>query len=61
MPIPDRPHFLAAIVLLLTAAFVASGWIKPPFGVWWRRAVITGYLLAIGLVLVRVTKWFMGF
>jgi hypothetical protein len=60
MPIPDRPQFLAAIVLLLTAAFVASMWIKPPFGIWWRRAVITGYLLAVGLVLVRVTKWLMG-
>jgi hypothetical protein len=60
MPIPDRPHLLAAVVLLLTAAFVASGWIKPPFGLWWRRAVIVGYLLAVGLVLVRVTKWLMG-
>ena len=60
MPIPDRPQFLAAIVLLLTAAFVASGWVKPPFGIWWRRAVIVGYLLAVGLVLVQVTKWLMG-
>jgi hypothetical protein len=60
MPIPDRPHLLAAVVLLLTAAFVASGWVKPPFGIWWRRAVITGYLLAFGLVLVQVTKWLMG-
>jgi hypothetical protein len=61
MPIPDRPHLLAAVVLLLTAAFVASVWIKPPFGIWWRRAVIVGYLLAVGLVLVWVTKWIMGF
>ena len=61
MPIPDRLHLLTAVVLLLTAAFVASVWIKPPFGIWWRRAVIVGYLLAVGLVLVRVTKWLMGF
>jgi hypothetical protein len=53
MPIPDRPQFLAAIVLLVTAAFVASGWIKQPFAIWWRRTVIVGYLLALGLVLVR--------
>jgi hypothetical protein len=59
MPIPDRPQFLAAVVLLLTAAFVASGWIKPPLGTWWRRAVIIGYLLAVGLVLIRITKWLM--
>jgi hypothetical protein len=59
MPIPDRPPFVAAVVLLLTAAFVASGWVKLPFGIWWRRAVITGYLLAVGLVLVRVTNWSM--
>jgi hypothetical protein len=57
MPIPDRPQFLAAVVLLLTVAFVAAGWIKPPFGIWWRRAVIAGYLLALGLVLVWITKW----
>ena len=56
MPIPDRPQFLAAVVLLLTAAFVASGWVKPPFRIWWRRAVIAGYLLAVSLVLVRVMK-----
>jgi hypothetical protein len=60
MPVPDRPQFLAAVVLLLTAAFVASGWIKPPFVIWWRRALITGYLLAVDLVLVRITKWLMG-
>jgi hypothetical protein len=60
MPIPDRPQFIAALVLLLTAAFVASGWIKPPFAIWWRRAVIVGYLLAVGLVLARVTKWLRG-
>ncbi|MBV8121859.1 MAG: hypothetical protein JO081_18190 [Alphaproteobacteria bacterium] len=60
MPIPDRPQFLAVVVLLLTAAFVASGWIKPPFGIWWRRTVIAGYLLALGLVLVWITKWLIG-
>lgn len=59
MPLPDRPQLLAAVVLLLTAAFVVSGWIKPPFGIWWRRAVITGYLFAMGLVLAWITKWLM--
>jgi hypothetical protein len=60
VPIPDRPHLLAAIVLLLTAAFIASGWVKPPFRVWWRRAVVIGYLLALGLVFVWVMKWALG-
>jgi hypothetical protein len=60
MPIPDRPQFLAVLVLLLTAAFIASGWIKPPFALWWRRAVIIGYLLALGLVCGWVTKWLLG-
>jgi hypothetical protein len=60
VPIPDRPQFLAALVLLLTAAFVASWWIRPPFAIWWRRAVIIGYLLALGFVLVRITKWLAG-
>jgi hypothetical protein len=60
MLVPDRPQLLAVLVLLLTAAFVASGWIKPPFRVWWRRAVISGYLLALGLVFVWVTKWLLG-
>jgi hypothetical protein len=50
-----------AIVLLPTAAFIASGWIRPPFCIWWRRAVIIGYLLALGLVLVWITTWHMGF
>jgi len=57
---PDRPQLLAAIVLLVTAAFVASRWIKPPFGIWWRRAVIIGYLLAIGLALARIAQWLTG-
>jgi hypothetical protein len=57
VPIPDRPQLLAALVLLLTAAFVASWWIKPPFAIWWRRAVIIGYLLALGFVLAWIAKW----
>jgi|GEM_PF-1630913 hypothetical protein len=57
MPIPEHPQFLAALVLLLTAAFVASGWIRPPFRLWWRRAVIAGYLVALGVVVVWVALW----
>ncbi len=60
MPIPDRPQLLAVLVLLLTAAFIASGWIKPLFGIWWRRAVIIGYLLATGQALGRVARWLIG-
>lgn len=60
MPIPDRPQLLAAVVLMLTAAFVASRWIKPPFGVWWRRAVVAGYLLALAIVLVWIAAWLAG-
>ena len=60
MPIPDRPQLLVALVLLLTAAFVASGWIKPPFAVWWRRAVIIGYLLTLAVVLVWIAAWLIG-
>jgi hypothetical protein len=60
VPIPDRPQLFAVLVLLLTAAFIASGWIKPPFGIWWRRAVIIGYPLATGLTLGRVAKWLIG-
>jgi hypothetical protein len=56
VPITDRPQLLTALVLLLTAAFIASGWIKPPWGIWWRRVVIIGYLLAIGVALGRVSK-----
>jgi hypothetical protein len=57
VPIPDHPQLLAAVVLLLTAAFVASGWTKPPFRVWWRRAVIVGYLLALAFVLLWIARW----
>jgi hypothetical protein len=57
VPIPDHPRLLAALVLLLTAAFVASGQVRPPYGLWCRRVVIIGYLLAIGLVLVWTANW----
>lgn len=60
MPIPDRPQLLAALVLLITAAFIASRWIKPPWGIWWRRAVIIGYFIALGLVLAWIAKWLIG-
>jgi hypothetical protein len=57
---PDnRPQLLAVLVLLLTAAFIASAWIKRPFDIWWRRAVI-GYLLPTDLVLGRAAKWLIG-
>ena len=61
MLIPARPEFLAAVVLLLVAAFVASGWMRPRFGLWWRRFVIAGYLLVVGFVLVWITIWAVGF
>jgi hypothetical protein len=61
MPILDRQQLAGALVLLITAAFIGSRWIKPPWGVWWRRAVIIGYLLACGLALAWVTQWLIGF
>jgi hypothetical protein len=60
VPIPDRPQLLATTVLLVTAAFIASRWIKPPFGVWWRRAVVIGYLVAFAVVLIWITAWLIG-
>jgi hypothetical protein len=60
MPIPARPELLGAVVLLLVAAFVASGWIRPRFRIWWRRALIIAYSLVLGLVLVWITIWAIG-
>ena len=60
MAVVDRQQLVGALVLLITAAFVGSRWIKPPFGVWWRRAVIVSYLLVIGLALAWVAKWLIG-
>jgi hypothetical protein len=57
VPIPDHPRLLAALVLLLTAAFIVSGQVRSPYRLWFRRAVIIGYLLAIGFVLVWTAKW----
>jgi hypothetical protein len=53
----DRQRLVAALLLLITAAFIGSRWIKPPFGVWWRRAVIVGYLFAIGVALAWIAGW----
>jgi hypothetical protein len=60
MPNLDRRQLLGVVVLLITAAFVGARWVKPPFGVWWRRAVIVSYLLAVGLALLWVAQWFSG-
>jgi hypothetical protein len=57
---PDRQQLIGALLLLVTAAFVGSRWVKPPFGAWWRRAVIVGYLLAIGVALLWVAQWLLG-
>ncbi len=53
----DQQRLLGAVVLLVTAAFVASRWIKPPFGLWWRRSVIVAYLVALGIALLLIGKW----
>lgn len=47
----------AAVVLLITAAFVGSRWVKPPYGVWWRRGVVIGYLLAVAIALLWIAWW----
>jgi len=56
---PDRQQLVATLVLLITAPFIGSLWIKSPWRVW-RRAVIIGYLLTIDLILAWVTEWFLG-
>jgi hypothetical protein len=56
----DRQQLVGAAVLLITAAFMGSRWVKRPHGAWWRRAVIVSYFAAIGLVLVWVAAWLLG-
>jgi hypothetical protein len=53
----DRQRLVAAVVLLITAAFIGSRWVKAPFGIWWRRAVIVSYLIAIGVVLAWIAAF----
>lgn len=53
----DPRQAAAAVVLLITAAFVGSRWTRPPFGVWWRRGVIVGYLLAVAIAVFWIARW----
>jgi hypothetical protein len=55
----DQRQAAAAIVLLITAAFVGSRWVKPPYGVWWRRGVVGGYLLAVAVAILWIAWWFL--
>lgn len=57
----DGRQLAAAIVLLITAAFVGSRWVKPPYGVWWRRGVVAAYLLAVAVAVLWVAWWFLRF
>jgi hypothetical protein len=57
----DRQQLVGALVLLVTAAFIGFRWVKPPFAVWWRRIVIVGYLIAIGIALAWFAMWLLGF
>ncbi len=53
----DREQLIAALVLLVSALFVASRVVKPPYQVWIKRASIAGFLLALGVVVVWVVIW----
>jgi hypothetical protein len=53
----DRRQLAAAVVLLITAAFVASRWVKPPYGVWWRRGVVGAYVLAVAIAVLWIAWW----
>ena len=54
----DGRQLGAAIVLLITAAFVGSRWVKRPYGVWWRRGVVAAYLLAVAVAVLWIAWWF---
>jgi len=58
MNAPERHQLITALVTAVTALFLIAG--LPQFARWrlvMRRAVIVGYLCALGLALVEVAVW----
>ena len=53
----DRQQLIGALVLLVSALFVASRVVRPPYQAWIKRASIAAFLLALGMVVVRVVIW----
>ena len=53
----DRQQLIGALVLLVSALFVAVKIVKPPYQAWIKRACIAGFLLAAGVVAVSIVAW----
>jgi hypothetical protein len=53
----DRQQLIGALVLLVSALFVASRVVKPPYQAWIKRASIAGFLLALAVVVVWIVIW----
>jgi hypothetical protein len=53
----DRQQLIGALVLLVSALFVAVRIVKPPYQTWIRRACIAGFLLAVGVAVVSIVAW----
>ncbi len=53
----DREQLIGALVLLVSALFVAVRVVKPPYQVWIKRVSIAGFLLTLGVVIVWVVGW----
>jgi hypothetical protein len=53
----DRQQLISALVLLVSALFVASRVTKQPYQAWMKRASIAGFLIALGVVVVWVVVW----
>jgi hypothetical protein len=53
----DRQQLVAALVLLVSALFVASRVVKPPYQASIKRASIGGFLLALAVVVVWIIIW----
>jgi hypothetical protein len=53
----DRQQLIGALVLLISALFVASRVVKPPYQAWIKRTSIGGFLLALAVVVVWIVIW----
>jgi hypothetical protein len=53
----DRQQLIGALVLLVSALFVAARIVKPPYQAWIKRVCIAGFLLALGVVFVSIVAW----
>jgi hypothetical protein len=53
----DRQQLIGALVLLVSALFVAVRVVKPPYQAWMKGVCIAGFLLALGVVFVSIVAW----